>query len=119
MVGPKNGVSGAEVGAEGCLEAAIRCSSRITLVIRLMIFPAANSAHQPSSIYPFTKNVPLGLASMSLFPIALIILINSSTVEYLTCRTIFLMRVAVAIAAFLDPTIWRRRIEATSASTNL
>ena len=64
-------------------------------------------------------DLPLGLASMSLFPIAFIILINSSTVEYLTCRTIFLMRVAVAIAAFLDPTIWRRRIEATSASTNL
>jgi hypothetical protein len=46
VVGPKYGVSGAEVGAEGCLEAAIRCSSRITLVIRLMMFPAANSTHQ-------------------------------------------------------------------------
>jgi hypothetical protein len=56
---------------------------------------------------------------MSLLPIALIILINSSTVEYLTCRTIFLMRVAVAIAALRDPTICRRRIEVTSASTNL
>jgi hypothetical protein len=29
------------------------------------------------------------------------------------------MRVAVAIAALRDPTIWRRRIEVTSASTNL
>jgi hypothetical protein len=56
---------------------------------------------------------------MSLFRIALMILINSSTVEYLTCRTIFLIKVAVAIAAFRDPTICRRRIEVTSASTNL
>jgi len=58
VVGPKNGVSGAEVGAEGCLEAAIRCSSRITLVIRLIMLPAANSAHQPSSIDPFIKTYP-------------------------------------------------------------
>jgi hypothetical protein len=50
-------------------------------------------------------DVPLGLASISLLPIALMILINSSTVEYLTCRTIFLIRVAVAIAALRDPTI--------------
>lgn len=65
------------------------------------------------------EDVPLGLASISRLPIPLMILINSSTVEYLTCRTIFLMRVAVAIAALRDPTICRRRMEVTSASTNL
>ena len=108
MVGPKKGVSGAEVGAEGCREPAILFSSRMTLTIRRIMFPVASSINQPITPSYYMRdegNVPLGLASMSLLPIALMILINSSTVEYLTCRTIFLIRVAVAIAALRDPTI--------------
>jgi hypothetical protein len=105
VVGPKYGVSGAEVGAEGCRDPAILFSSRMTLTIRLIMFPVANSTNQLITPSQKSEDIPLGLASMSLLPIALMILINSSTVEYLTCRTIFLMRVAVAIAALRDPTI--------------
>lgn len=51
MVGPKYGVSGAEVGAEGCRDPAILFSSRMTLTIRRIMFPVANSTYQLSPSY--------------------------------------------------------------------